>query len=890
MTSHSTQSASATSIGDRPDASCRPPAVWWTPIAIVLLALLMGLPTIRGGFVGGDDHRLVLNHVLVSRPSIDHAIKLFTIAHRDLYQPLPLLSFSAEFAVADALGLFEGGEGGERGAWLFHLSNIVLHAACALLVYLLLRRIQRHEFVAIFVAGLFAIHPLQVEVVAWVNGRMMLLSTLFALLSLLSMLRFFDRPRAGWAVLTVLLVLLCSISKVRVGLPVLMGVVAIAQHCSRAVAPARCLRAMTQLGKGFWIVWAASTLVVLVLLIVNVQATSEAGLLAGGESLGGPRLVRVLLALANYVSHLFWPAGLSSYYPTPGVVAWGDAGTLRAAAIVLPAIVVALIAAFRSRAALLGLLWFASTLASTLPIIPARNLLAADRYMYLPMIGGLWLIATILLGGWAWLVRRGSERSAKRVVAIAAVGLIVSLIPISWHVGASYSNPLAKTQRIVDLFPDTPRVWYPLGSVHLDLAKKAAASDDQRAAAHHFDLALHCARQELRHDDAVVRCRAMRLMGQTRQAMGEPLEAIAALREAIALDPVSVPARFSLAIVLDELGRSDESLTLYESIVHDAPGHNAAAVRLARRYRALGRAEDARRLFEKAIETNPYEVSAIETLSEMDLALGTTAGARAAADRLTFLLEWMPDHLEARTNLGTALRQLGREAGAVEAYREVIRRAPGHIGARLNLAYAFQAAGRHAEALSLFGVGTPLDVTNMDEAIAVHDLFEGHGKYARCLALWRRFLATHSDSQPARAFMAWSIALAGDHRRAQVEVDALIAGDAPPPLAWATATYIALSAGDPAAIEPAVDGLCATGRAGIRARARLARAISTRSDGSPRSPWSDYVTARLLITDGATQHAGPLVDRFEQSCQGPACAPFVARLRTAISAAEFGGP
>ncbi len=109
----------------------------WRLFAVAALvfaaAFIMGLPTLRGSFVGGDDHRLVLNHVLVNHPSPAHAIELFGMVHRDLYQPLPLLSFSLEFAFANTVGLFDRGLSG--GAWLFHLTNIILHALNAVLVW-----------------------------------------------------------------------------------------------------------------------------------------------------------------------------------------------------------------------------------------------------------------------------------------------------------------------------------------------------------------------------------------------------------------------------------------------------------------------------------------------------------------------------------------------------------------------------------------------------------------------------------------------------------------------------------------------------------------------------------------------------------------------------------
>ena len=226
---------------DATESRSRRRAAWPAMLLVALAAVVVGLPALRGTFVGGDDHRLVLDHVLVNHPSWEHAAELITIVHRDLYQPLPLLSFSAEFVIADALGLFERGIAG--AAWLFHLTNILLHAVNALLVWLVIRGLQRDSplvgapgggfghndraalIVATTAAVLFAVHPLQMEVVAWINGRMMLLSTLFALASLLAMARYLRTGARGWAIATPVFVLFCMVSKVRIGLPILLLIV-----------------------------------------------------------------------------------------------------------------------------------------------------------------------------------------------------------------------------------------------------------------------------------------------------------------------------------------------------------------------------------------------------------------------------------------------------------------------------------------------------------------------------------------------------------------------------------------------------------------------------------------------------------------------------------------
>ena len=124
------------------------------------LALIAAAPTIRGGFLSGDDVQLIRDHVLVNRPSLDHLLKLFSVPHRDLYQPVPLATFSLECWIMRRFGLTPTSEGSNPGAWICHLGNILIHGATAVLVFLLLRRLSGRESVAAVAASIFAIHPL----------------------------------------------------------------------------------------------------------------------------------------------------------------------------------------------------------------------------------------------------------------------------------------------------------------------------------------------------------------------------------------------------------------------------------------------------------------------------------------------------------------------------------------------------------------------------------------------------------------------------------------------------------------------------------------------------------------------------------------------------------
>ena len=127
---------------------------------LVGAGLVVGWPALDGGFLGSDDEHLILNHALVNHPSLAHAVKLFTISHRDLYQPIPLLTFQIEFA------LFGGGSLDALAAAM-HRTNLAIHILNGLLVWVLFRRLVGGRFVPLMTALLFVVHPLGVECFAW---------------------------------------------------------------------------------------------------------------------------------------------------------------------------------------------------------------------------------------------------------------------------------------------------------------------------------------------------------------------------------------------------------------------------------------------------------------------------------------------------------------------------------------------------------------------------------------------------------------------------------------------------------------------------------------------------------------------------------------------------
>jgi tetratricopeptide (TPR) repeat protein len=817
----------------------------WAAI-VPAAAIVMGAPTLKGTFVGGDDHRLVLNHVLVNHPSFSHAAKLFTIIHRDLYQPLPLLSFSMEFAVADLFGLFD--EGLEGGEWLFHLTNIILHAINALLVWGVImtwrgraddqtllagwtRDSGRHALATATIAGLlFAVHPLQVEVVAWVNGRMMLMSTMFALASAISLGLWLRRNHLGWAIVTVLLVTACGMSKIRIGwlgvlilLPLVQGPKLTTKRTVKLI-----------------VIWLISGTITGALAFVNYLATREAGMFtAASEQLHGSLVARGLMALAWYFQHFVWPTGLAAWYPTPKTVQWSDPAVLQAVAIVLPCLVVMIWAARRSRVAAIGFAWFFATMAVTLVLVRTRNTLAADRYMYLPIVGFAWVVALAVTKAYTRGTAKGRTAGARVVAGVVGVASAAALIGMSWHTARFYNSFLEKTTRIAE--------------------------------------------KELVHQDGQVQSDAYVVIGLSQMELGRQEEGVATLRLAVERNPSGAKTKHHLAKALDGLGRVEEALPLYEQAADGLPLHNPVNNDLAGVYRRLGNAGEAERFYQKALRNNTYDVTATLGLAELDIDAGTPESSRRAVDRLMSLLSWMPENLTARVNLGVAYVTLGRTREAIEAYGEVLARgSPGRAGApderqaqitaALNLAQLDQSAGKSERIPALIERAVDCGVESISEAVAVHDLIIAQSAPSRAAEFWADFLQRVPDSVGARGFAAWSRALAGDISAARAQADSLMAEGNEEPLALATLAYVELLEERYEPVDARVSALCAMGDRGADARRRMLGALEVFDLKKPGVPWTYCLTAELLLADGRAEPARVFMELCQQHCRDdPAC-------------------
>src|SRR3989304_7078372 len=192
---------------------------WLMPLLIALLAFAAFLPALENGFVSWDDEKNFLENPRYRGLGWTQLRWMFTTFHEGHYQPLSWLTLGVDYVV---WGMAPFG---------YHLTNLILHAANAMLFYFLAlqllrpavpvgsdRELRVFPISGAFAALIFAIHPLRVESVAWVTERRDVLSGLFFLLTIVCYLKANriaeTRPfRLRWMVATFVVYLFCLFSK-----------------------------------------------------------------------------------------------------------------------------------------------------------------------------------------------------------------------------------------------------------------------------------------------------------------------------------------------------------------------------------------------------------------------------------------------------------------------------------------------------------------------------------------------------------------------------------------------------------------------------------------------------------------------------------------------------
>jgi len=523
----------------------------------------------------------------------------------DYWRPLSMISHMVD------VQLF-----GLNAGW-HHAMSMGIHALATVALLLVLRAMTGSLWRSAFVAGVFAVHPLHVESVAWVAERKDVLCGLFFFLALGAYTRFVRRPfHLGNYLLVVLVFALGLMSKpMLVTLPFVLLLLDWWPLNRVGVVPWRRL----MLEKAPLLALSA---------VVSVITAHGPGGSADKMMSALPLPWRTANALDSYVAYLvqtFWPAGLACFYPHPGKSL--TTGSIALAVLILSTLTAVTALWWRRKYLAVGWLWFFGMLAPVIGILQSGLQARADRYTYMPMIG-----LTIMIA-WAAADWVGQRRSRRLIAGTVAAAMVMVLAVTAYHQASYWRNSESLWTHTLDVTHDNANAHNYFGLALMEVGRAAEAIERYRhalrirpdyAEAHGnlgaalFPTGAH--EEAISHMQQAVACDPGVAvfhynLGNALLQSGQFEAAIAPLETTLTLDPTYGVAANNLGFIRYQQGRREEAVALYQRVIEITPLAAEARRNLGFALLGVGRGKEAVSHYEKAVELDPANASGLSSFA-----------------------------------------------------------------------------------------------------------------------------------------------------------------------------------------------------------------------------------------------------------------------------------
>ena len=532
----------------------------------------------------------------------------------------------------------------------YHLTNVALHFASALLVWRLLEKLGVR--LAWLGGLLFAVHPLTVESVAWICELKNTLALPLLLLAMLAYLQF-DRKGDRRAYLHSIALFLASLLAKSSGV---MFPVVILLYAWWRKGRVR-LDDLKRSAPFFAVAFALG--------IVTIYFQQH--LSPGGEPIPSlspiSRFLGAGLIIAFYISKFFWPADLDIVYFRWNVSQ--AAGWEIVCWLLLGAFTAWLITRRKpwARHTLFGLGFFVINLFPVLGFVRftwSRFTWVSDHFMYLPMIGLIGLVVAAVSA----LYERWPR--ARLVLSGVITVVIMGLAMQASSQAMLFQSSLALWKNNIE---QNPASW--LGYNNLSVAESAAG--DPADAIRHLQLSLRVNPGQML---------AYLNWGNALMQLGRATDAMTAYHIALSLEPDYPLAHYQLGNALVEAGRLDAAIAEFQTAVKIDPNYAEAYTNLADVLIQAGRANEAVEEGERAIQIDPDYSDAHYNLG---IALGQTGKMPEAAAEFATAARLSPDDPQIRYNLGIALLSLGKSSEALPQFQKALELDPHYAAARAAL-------------------------------------------------------------------------------------------------------------------------------------------------------------------------------------------------------------
>jgi tetratricopeptide (TPR) repeat protein len=601
--------------------------------ALVAIALVVFANSFGNAFTNWDDRMLVTENAQVTKPDL---VTIFTPSPGHTYQPVRVLSYAIDYALW-----------GEHPLG-YHVINVALHTAAAVLLMLLLRGEDKHDghrFAAALAAALFLVHPINVEAVTWLSSRKYGLLATFGFGSLLAYLisTAGDKVRPLPSAISAILMLLAMLSSpFAVTLPPLL---LFFDFC----------RDGFRLTKARWRGYAPVAVLLIAYPLIWLA------LMGGGESNAARKwheddsafvtILSMISVLWDYALNFACPLFLNNKYPREIVRSLAEP-RLWLALLTIGGVVWLLVrrAKKQDRLALFLGGWFLICWAPVSNIIPISTMIA-DRYMYLP---GVAIFAALALC------------VPRKRWPIAAVVLMI-LAGLTMARNRVWQNSVTLWGDSVARGPNNP-----IAHNNYGMALKEVGREDEAGEQFRIAVGLHKAYTEAELNLSV-----------HYQDTAQGKLALPHLQRALELDPENGKVHNGLGIYHAEYGDPAEALRWFQSALEREPGLKAIHTNIGRLYRKTGQNEAALAEFAKAAAADDFRAH-----FELGAYYGRANRPELAYKHLTRAIELKPDYAEAHNNLGIFYARQGQLPKAAEHFNIALRIDPEYTEARNNLARA----------------------------------------------------------------------------------------------------------------------------------------------------------------------------------------------------------
>ena len=723
-------------------------------LGLALVTFAVYAPTLHHEFLDYDDQQYVTEnpHVLagLTWSGVVWAFKSFYASN---WHPITWLSHMLD---CQLYGLHPAAH---------HLTNVLLHVANTVLLFLLLQGLTGALWRSTAVAALFAWHPLHVESVAWIAERKDVLSGLFFLLTLLAYGKYVRSKNelteegreergevphhvsrityhaTGFYVLSLFLFALGLMSKpMLVSLPFLLLLLDL-WPLQRFRLPFPPLRLVLE--KIPFLVLSAGCAVATIL----AQGRSHS-LVSSAALPFGTRLGHALVAYVHYLAAMFVPRHLAAYYPYQATSGSTSAVAL-AATVLLLLTIVAIAQASRRPYLLVGWLWYVVMLVPVVGLVQAGDQAWADRYTYLPLLGLfialVWGIAELLAVMQSpKLFPSPGESDCGGAQALACSKQRSH--PVNRPSGGDQEFLQAKA-RAPSLLLSRPLVSATaVIGLCIGAAMLAATSLQIRYWRNTRALFEHAFEVTPRN------ARALAVLGSLLAKEGKTQEAKELYRQALTYRPDDPEAHFFMGVALAHENRFEEALAEYRQALWFKPLQAKTPLFMGVALSKQNKYDEAAAQYRAVLALEPDSAVAHNDLARV---LHSQGRFHEAMDEYAAALKAEPKLAQAHNNLGVLLLQTGRLAEGTAHLREAVRLNPADTESQYNLALALNQQEKWSEATDIL---SPLEGTHSQDpnlqnqmALALAHL----GKTRDAMSHYAKALLLRQDFPEALGGLAW---------------------------------------------------------------------------------------------------------------------------------------